>query len=485
MLLSWLLNLAYLALLSVLSPWVLFRIIVQCKDRAGWREKLWGAVAPRESDRPCVWLHAVSVGEALQLQPVLDGLAAKWPGSEFVISTTTGTGHEVARRKYPQHRVIFAPLDFSWAVNRALRRIAPTALVLVELELWPNLILCAARHGIPVLLINGRIGERSFRGYRRIRPLMQRLLDKLSLCAVQNETYAERLRELGADPAKVVVTGSIKFDRIETRRDNPRTAELRRAFSLQPDDVVFIAGSTQPPEEQFALDTYLALRLKHPQLRLVLVPRHKERFDEVAKLVEETYRLPLVRRSQKSEARSQKPEVRGQRSESSGQWSVFSGQTPNHEPPFSILNPPSSSLTPHPSPLTMLPPVCLLDTLGELAACWGLADIAFVGGSLTNRGGQNMIEPAGYGAAVLFGPNTWNFRDVVAMLLTGDAARVVESAADLTAHVARLQEHSEDAAALGRRAQQLVLTQQGATRRTVNLIGETISRHDGRLAKVA
>lgn len=460
MLVSWLLNLCLGVLLTLFSPWVLFRIIVQGKDRTGWRERLLGAVPPRESDRPCIWLHAVSVGEVLQLQPVIDGLAAERPDSEFVISTTTVTGHEVARKKYPQHRVIFTPLDFSWAVNRALRRIAPAALVLVELELWPNLILSAARKGIPVLLINGRISERSYRGYRRFRPVMRQILAKLSLCAVQNETYAERLRDLGADPAKVIVTGSIKFDRIDIRRDNPRTAELRRAFDLHPTETVFIAGSTQAPEEQFAIDTYLALRPKHPNLRLVLVPRHKERFEEVARIVEGAYGLPLVRRSGRM--------VDG------GQWMVNSDKSNSKSPsPSSILDPRSAVLSTQYSALSTQyspAPILLLDTLGELAACWGLADIAFVGGSLTNRGGQNMIEPAGYGAAVLFGPNTWNFRDVVEMLLTGDAARVVRSPADLTEQVAWLLDHPAEAANLGQRAQQLVLTQQGATRRTVDMI---------------
>ncbi|MBI5759759.1 MAG: 3-deoxy-D-manno-octulosonic acid transferase [Planctomycetales bacterium] len=465
MLVSWLLNFCLGVLLTLFSPWVLFRMIVQGKDRTGWRERLFGAVPPRESDRPCVWLHAVSVGEVLQLQPVLDGLAAEHPDCEFVISTTTVTGHEVARKKYPEYRVIFTPLDFSWAVNRALRRIAPAALVLVELELWPNLILSTARQGIPVLLINGRIGERSYRGYRRFRPVMRHILAKLSLCAVQNETYAERLRVLGADPAKVVVTGSIKFDRIDIRRDNPRTAELRRAFDLHPTETVFIAGSTQAPEEQFALDTYLALRPKHPNLRLVLVPRHKERFDEVARLVEETHGLPLVRRSGRM--------VDG------GRWTVDESNAKSVSP-SSILQPLPSVLSTEYSALSTqhssLPtPILLLDTLGELAACWGLADIAFVGGSLTNRGGQNMIEPAGYGAAVMFGPNTWNFRDVVEMLLTGDAARIVRSAADLTEQVAWLLDHPAEAASLGQQAQQLVLAQQGATRRTVELIGRSLA----------
>ncbi|HEY2251082.1 MAG TPA: glycosyltransferase N-terminal domain-containing protein, partial [Planctomycetaceae bacterium] len=381
---AWLLNLAYLAILAISLP---YRLCIQRKSVPGWREKLLGHVPRRTGPGRCLWLHAVSVGEVLQLQPVIAALANSDLDLELVISTTTATGFDVARTRYPGRQVFYFPFDFSWAVNAALSRINPSAIALVELELWPNFIFAAARRGIPLALVNGRISERSFRGYQRIRPVMRAILSKIDVLAVQSETYARRLAALGADRSRIHVTGSIKFDGVETNRANPRTAELRRLFGLAEQDTVFIAGSTQDPEERLAIKSYLKLRTKFSDLRLILVPRHKERFDEVAQLVQEEFGLPLLRRSGLNDCE----EIRGDQ---------FSS---NRSPP-----PARQDLN-----IGLNPPVLLLDTLGELSACWGLATIAFVGGSLTSRGGQNMIEPAGYGAAVLFGPNTWNFKDVV------------------------------------------------------------------------
>jgi 3-deoxy-D-manno-octulosonic-acid transferase len=420
----WLLNFVYFALLAAVSPVLLWRMAVRGKYRSGWREKFLGQVPPRTGNRSCLWFHAVSVGEVLQLEPVLKQLRARLPAVEFVISTTTPTGRSVAETKFPSDFVCYFPLDFSWAVREAVRRLRPTAIVLVELELWPNFILHARRSGIPIALINGRLSEHSLRGYRRLRPLVTRLLGSLHAIAAQNGTYADRFVELGAPREKLCVTGSIKFDRVTSDRDNPRTSELRTSFGIGKSEQVFVGGSTQETEEAAALDTYLALRERFPALRLILVPRHKERFNDVARLVE-SRGLPLCRRTDTVRSAA------GSRTDR---------------------------------------PVLLLDTLGELAACWGLADVAFVGGSLTNRGGQNMIEPAGYGAAVLFGPNTHNFRDVVELLLAEGAARVVRNGDELTVAVADCLTHPEAAQTQGTKAQQLVLAQQGATERTVKIL---------------
>lgn len=414
----WILNLAYVALLLLVSPVLLYRRWVHGKYRDGWGEKLWGRLPERDGSRLCLWLHAVSVGEVLQLRPLMKLLTAQRPDWDFVITTTTRTGLDVAKKEFAQHTVCYCPLDFSWAVRRAIARLKPSAIVLVELELWPNLILAASGLGIPLALVNGRVSEKSFRGYRRIRPLVARLLRCFDLLAVQNSEYAERLLALGAPSERLQLTGSIKFDGVQLDRSNSKTAELRQFFGLRSDENVFIAGSTQDPEESFAIDTWQSLRNEFPNLRLILVPRHKERFEDVATLVT-SRSLTLQRRS--NAARS-------------------SGD------------------------------VLLLDTLGELGACWGLADIAFVGGSLTQRGGQNMLEPAAYGAAVLFGPNTWNFRDIVEQLLTRNAARVVRSPNELTAAVRDLLQHPSLAKELGQRAKTFVASQQGAATRTVDLL---------------
>ncbi len=372
---SWLLNAVYFGLLLAASPVLLYRRFVLGKYRDGWGQKLLGRLPPRQGERPCIWFHAVSVGEVLQLKHVLAEMRAARSDVEFVVSTTTSTGFDVAKECFPDDCVCYFPLDFSWSARRALKQVRPAAIVLVELELWPNFIFAARRAGIPLLLINGRISQQSHRGYRRIPWLMRRLLACFEVLALQNRTYADRLIELGAARERIQVTGSIKFDGLQTDRANPHTSRLRHAFGLAEDEFVFIAGSTQPPEEELALCTYQQLREDFPNLRLILVPRHKERFEEVAKLVVNRG-FSLLRRSALQDLDSQ-TEHRSQ-----------------------------------PSQLSNTRPVLLLDTLGELASCWGLADVAFVGGSLTKRGGQNMIEPAAYGAAVLFGPNTWNFNDV-------------------------------------------------------------------------
>ena len=487
---AWFLNAAYGLLLLVVSPLLVYRGIAHGKYRGGWREKLTGRLARKHPERRCLWFHAVSVGEVLQLQQILDQTAARFPDAELFITTTTDTGYEVARSKYPQHTVAYFPLDFSWAVRRALRTIQPSVVVLVELELWPNFIVEAHRQRIPLALINGRIGEKSFRGYSRVKPLLRRVLSCFDLLAVQNETYAERLRQLGAPTERVTVTGNIKFDGVETNCDNAMTNELRRSFGLAPHEQVFIAGSTQEPEESFAIETWTTLQHEFPTLRLILVPRHKERFEAVAELVRQRG-LPLVRRSadhREGEAliptRSVSEGVGGihreivdEISERGGVSSLILGRQPVCKEPGGLRHPAQKLLTPSlTSSLTLrvgvdaaapLPSVLLLDTIGELSACWGLADIAFVGGSLTNRGGQNMLEPAGYGAAVLFGPNTWNFRDITDALLSLRAARVVVGPTELTAAVRDLLLNETEAQRMGEAARTFVGQQRGATARTV------------------
>lgn len=495
------LNFVYVVVLLLASPILLYRRFVHGKYRDGFTEKFLGRLPfPEETGRPRIWFHAVSVGEVLQLVTVVRELLARRADVDIVITTTTSTGLAVAKEKFPEHHVCYFPLDFTWAVRNAVERIRPDAVVLVELELWPNFVREVHAREIPLLLINGRISEKSFNGYRKLRFLMRSVLAKFDSLAVQNETYADRLRQLGAPPERITVTGSIKFDAIAGERDNPATTELRRAFEIGDDETVFIAGSTHAPEEEIALSVWERLREEFPNLRLILVPRHQERFEEVAALVQ-SRGLGLVRRSevrgQQSEDKGQRSGVRSDgaaggngrsgsdtgRSTISVQSTQYSVQSTKYKVPNTAsgaLRPTSAPLvshaTNHQSPVTSYQspphpvPPCLLDTLGELSACWGLADIAFVGGSLTSRGGQNMIEPAGYGAAVLFGPNTRNFRDVVEMLLDGDAARVVADAEELIEAVRELLADREQRVALGTRARQLVLSQRGATSRTVDII---------------
>lgn len=420
------LNILYLLAALAASPWLAYQAFAKGKYRAGFAEKLLGLAPPRQSDRPCFWLHAVSVGEVNLLEPLLAELDRRLPQWECVITTTTMTGHAQAKKKYAGRQVCYAPLDFSWAVAAALRRIRPDVLVLAELELWPNLIAEARRQDVEVAVVNGRLSDRSFRGYRRLKFFISRVLSRIGLIAAQNDECAERFRQLGALAATVHTTGSMKFDGTETDRNNPATRRLMRLAGIQPEDVVFLAGSTQAPEETLALAVFQQLHEKQPRLRLVLVPRHPERFEEVARLLNESG-LPWQRRSTLSESGEQ-------------------GDAALHAR------------------------ILLVDAVGELRAWWGAAQIAFVGGSLGNRGGQNMLEPAAYGAAVCFGENTWNFRQIVSLLLEAEAAVVIRNGEEMAAFVQRALEDAEFAAQLGQRSRDLVRRHLGATRRTVDLL---------------
>ena len=426
---SYLLNLCYLLLLLALSPWILWAAIRKGKYREGYAAKLLGRVPRRAGKGPCVWLHAVSVGEVNLLQPLINGLAQRRPDLECVVTTTTLTGYRLAKTRYPRLLVCYCPLDFSWAVQRALRRLRPQLLVLAELELWPNLIRAARADGVRVAVINARMGEKSCRGYRRIRPLVTHLLHQIDLIAAQDHVIAHRFVALGAPPQRVHVTGSLKYDGAETDRNNSTTQRLLALAGFTPDDRIFLAGSTQAPEEALALATYRALADRHRELRLVVVPRHPERFDAVAQQLRQSG-LAFRRRTEL-------------------------GDDPVADQNARIL---------------------LVDAVGELGAWWGTATIAFVGGSFTDRGGQNMIEPAAYGAAVCFGPNTWNFRDIVSSLLAARAAVVAQDASELTAFVARCLDNPTYANRLGGRAQALVAGQLGATDRSLTLLESLLDR---------
>ncbi|MBL8826492.1 MAG: 3-deoxy-D-manno-octulosonic acid transferase, partial [Planctomycetaceae bacterium] len=347
---GWCLNLLYALLLIAAAPWIAWRAWFTGRYREAWRAKLLGHAPHRTSLGPCVWIHAVSVGEVNLVATIIRHLRDERPNVTIFLSTTTKTGYDLAQKKYAGCTVFYAPLDFTWAVATALDRVRPDLLILAELEIWPNWIAAAQARDIPIAVINGRLSARSFRGYRRLRWLLRPSFARLSIVAVQNEEYAARFLDLGAKPTAVHVTGSVKFDGARTDRGNAQTQQLAELAGITPDDIVFLAGSTQEPEEVAAIETYCFVSAVHPRLRLIIVPRHPERFESVAKLLDQLG-VAWQRRSQLSSTSAQ-PDAR----------------------------------------------ILLVDTIGELGAWWGTAAIGFVGGSLGSRGGQNMIEPAAYGA---------------------------------------------------------------------------------------
>jgi len=445
----WLLDTIYLLVILFTSPiWVTRLLLQRQKYRHGWAEKLLGLVPRRNPVKPCLWFHAVSVGEVNLLGPLLAELRRRFPQYEIVLSTTTQSGMDVARKKYPDLLVFFCPMDFSWAVRRAMRRIQPELLVLTELELWPNLIRAANECGAAVAVVNARLSDRSFRGYRWVRWFFRKILRRIALVASQDATTAQRFMELGAPASHVVVTGSLKFDGTEFDRNNEATRRFRRLAQLTDDDIVFLAGSTQKEEELLAIQVYKELVGEFPQLRLIVVPRHPERFPEVAEMLERSG-LPWRRRSQLADPTDAERSQSIPSKHSSEEVFPQRDETPACR--FSIEK-----------------PIILVDTVGELSAWWGTAQIALVGGSFGSRGGQNMLEPAGYGAAVCFGPNTWNFRDIVAHLLKADAAVVVHNIDELRQFIRRCLEDPQYGAALGANARNLILAHRGATQKTAD-----------------
>jgi len=428
--LGWPLNLVYLLVAILALPWVAWRRLSGGRPVAAPWRRFTGAIGPLAdaTDRPRIWLHGVSVGEVQLLASLAAEIGRQTADRpvDCVISSSTTTGLELANRRFGADHTFPCPLDFTWAVDRVLDRVEPAVLVLGELELWPNLLDRTRRRGIPVVVANARMSERSAAGYARIGPLARRMLAHVDLVAARSAADATRFTALGG--RDVVVTGSLKFDGVRGDRTADEVVRLRELAGFAADDVVLLAGSTQAPEEDLAVTAFRSAAAREPRLRLVLVPRHVERTDEIATVLDRTG-LRWQRRS-RLEGDGADPTAR----------------------------------------------VLLVDTTGELAWWWGTATIAFVGGSLDGRrGGQNMLEPAAYGAAVCFGPHTRNFRDEVRRLLEADAACMVADGPALTAFVARCLADPAWADALGQRARALVVAHRGATATTARLVLETMS----------
>jgi len=427
----WLLNALYLVALVVLSPYLLYRAVRTGRYLGSLGTRLAGSV-PDGVPVGAVWFHGVSVGEIHLLRTVVAEFRRRNPGTPVVVSATTDTGLAEARKAFADLPVIVFPLDFSWAVRRALAKLRPAMVVLAECELWPNFLLACRRAGVPVAVINARMSPRSFGRYRALGGLARWLLRLPGLWVVQNEAFAVSLTTLGLPPERVHVGGAVKFDGAGGDRANARTAALAERFDIAPDELIWVVGSTQAPEEEVAVRIWKGLVAEGRDVRLILVPRQADRFDEVARLLEREG-VPFVRRT---------------------------------------------------DPTAGAAPVVLIDTIGELNAVWGLADVAFVGGSLDGRrGGQNMIEPAAYGAAVVFGPHVWNFAAIARSLLDAGGAVQVGDADALQAAVVRLLDDPAGRASLGLAARQFVRGQQGATERTLAVLERSLA--GGPLAEAA
>jgi 3-deoxy-D-manno-octulosonic-acid transferase len=382
------------------------------RERLGWG----GGALPPE---PRCWIHAVSVGEALTAAPLVDAIRRRWPELGIVVSTVTATGGRIVQDKLGGracHR--FFPLDLPGPVGRALDGIRPRFFVGLETELWPNFIRALAERGVPAMIANGRISDRSFRRYRLVRGLLRRVLARIAVFGMQSAEDARRIIALGAAPDRVVVTGSLKTD--APVDDGSGRAVWERLLGLAPGERLLVAGSTHRGEEGAVVEAWRALRGEVPDLRLLVAPRHPERVGEVEALLAEA-----------------------------GVAGVRRTSLPRAQAPGSVI---------------------VLDTIGELAELYRLADVVFVGGSLVPAGGHNMLEPVLRLRPVLFGPHTENFRDTAAMLLEAGGAERVADATELAAAVRRLLREPDRAAAMARAGFAAVQSRQGAVESTMALI---------------
>ncbi|MBI4577769.1 MAG: 3-deoxy-D-manno-octulosonic acid transferase [Planctomycetes bacterium] len=418
-----LVDLVYVLAVLLATPYLVFCLLTREKYRAGLRERVVGP-EPRRGLRPAVWIHGVSVGEILAARSVIEALRARDPEVEVCISTTTATGHEVARRSFPGLRVFFFPLDLSFCVSRAFRAIRPSLVVLVELEIWPNFLHHAYRFQVPVILINGRISAGSYRGYVLVKRWLFRPLMRIRHYCVQNEVYASRFQRLGVPAAQVSVTGSLKYDNISNVDPDAMKAEVHRELGLPEGDPVLLCGSTHDPEEQWLLEAFLGLRAAHPGLRLIIVPRHPPRAGEVAAAVVAAGLRPVLRTAM----------ARG----------------------LARLGPATD--------------VLVVDTVGDLARFYTAATVVFVGGSLVPHGGQNMLEPAGLGRVGVFGPHVFNFADDAKDLVEAGGAFQVRGRGDLEAAIGGLLADPARLALAGEKARRVVRAGRGATRRTLDTI---------------
>ena len=419
--------LAYSLLLAaafvVALPFYLWKGRGTGKYLPSFRERMGGLPASlARGDAPSVWIHAVSVGEVLTARILVAPLKERLPAHRVFVSTTTATGRAVAERSVKgADGLFFAPFDWPSPVRKALDRVQPALLVLVETEIWPNLIHEAHRRGVRVVIVNGRISPRSFGRYRAVRGLLRRVLAEVDLFLMQSEPHADRARQIGAPPGRVRALGNLKYDALG---DAQPPAELGRLLGGggRP---LWVAGSTVAGEEPMVLAAFRDVRARVPATRLLIAPRHPERFGEVAALVE-----AAGFRAERRSALGSAP---------------WEGD------------------------------VLLLDTLGELARVYSLATVVFVGGSLVGAGGHNILEAAVAGKPILVGPHMENFQEIADEFQAEDALRVVLSAEELGREVAGMLGDPARRAALGGAARAIVDRNRGALARTVDALAELLA----------
>jgi len=430
----------YNALLAVFFPavlaYILWRLLVLGKSRQGLAQRL-GVIRRtalgRASDDHTIWVHAVSVGEVAAVIPIIEHLRLLEPLARIVLSTTTPTGREMAeQRGADADALIYYPLDLPWIVSAALDAVRPSLVVMVDTELWPNFLWAAQAQGIKTLSVNTRISDRSFRRSRFVAPVYRWILGGVDRFCAQSQLDAERLLALGARPEAVVVVGNTKFDEPSPEVSEAQAAHMRQELGLGATGPVIVAGSTNPGEDLPVLEAFWRVRVKHPDARLVLAPRHPERADEIERIITD-YGWRAIRRSQALQQRA----ASVQATEDS---------------------------------------IVILDTIGELARVYAVADVVFVGGSLIPKGGHNILQPLAQGKPVLFGPYMHNQRDLAAIACRERLAWEVRTVEELAERFAGLIASAEERTRVAERGVAMIEENRGAAEKCAQAAVEVLAR---------
>jgi 3-deoxy-D-manno-octulosonic-acid transferase len=422
----------------MLLPWFLLSALRHGKYVAGLRERLGNAPEVDAGGRRVVWLHCVSVGETQAARPLASALLKRFPAHALVVSTTTLTGQKLARDVFRDDAVavFYFPFDWAWSVRRSLRKLKPSLVLVMETELWPRFLRECRRRDVPVALVNGRISEKSFKGYRRLGRFIESVVGDLTLAAMQTEADAERIRALGLPPERARVSGNIKFDADARTGEHAVQTELRRRFAFDNGRPLIVAASTHAPEEAITLDAFqrmCAADATGKRPRLLIAPRHPERFNEVAALLE-----------------------------ASGlSWARRSGSTQGDDRVCDVV---------------------LLDSIGELRGVYPLAALVFVGGSIARTGGHNVLEPAAAARCIVTGAHTFNFSSIMRDFLERDAlvqlpALTEAEAPSALAQIFReLLNTDERRLRTGERARAALEENRGATDATIALLAPLLEQ---------
>jgi 3-deoxy-D-manno-octulosonic-acid transferase len=423
----------------VMLPKFLVDAVRHGKYISGLSERL-GSLETNNETKPAIWLHCVSVGEVQAARPLFHALREEFSNYNIFVSTVTVTGQEIAREVFKEAtRVFYFPVDWRWSVRRTVNAINPSLVLIMETELWPNFLYECHTRRIPTAIVNGRLSEKSFGRYQLIRSFISKVLSCLTLAVMQTEVDASRIQKLGMDPRRVTVSGNMKFDAGIVRESNELVREFSNRFGFRDGQPLLLAASTHDSEERIILDSFTKLRASGLNPRLVIAPRHRERFNAVASLLNEM-KFSWTRRSN--------PTRQGDREAD----------------------------------------VVLLDSIGELRALFPLATVVFVGGSIARVGGHNVLEPAEAGACIVTGPHTKNFDEIVKTFIARQALIQIDEqqngamATKLSEVFARLFKDDELRNRLGARGKAVIEENRGATSRTIdlmkNMLGDSSQAHE-------